>query len=82
MSRPRREITPTGNLFCPNCKQWKHISHYYPVHKNSFWWQDPKDLIWYGRPMTYCSDCAKERNKASYEAAKERDRLFGWNDGF
>lgn len=83
MGRARRYINAEGQLLCPLCEQWIHISGY-STRKLLGGGEDFIEDVWfeqngieYGKPQGYCKPCmsACSRGKAAMAVRKEKVRL-------
>ena len=77
MGRPRKVISPSGNLRCSKCGRVKHISRFYVQQKmlNGEYWFKDKDGGEWDKPTSHCRDCfGAKRVKARLDDPDQLDR--------
>jgi hypothetical protein len=74
MSRPRRLITPKGNLRCTKCQVAKHISEFYAVKRDEVWFTDMYGEEW-PKPQSWCKDCVRGHQAVRTPADAEIEEL-------
>lgn len=81
MGRARRYINDAGELLCPLCEQWVHISGYSTRkllgdgedHIADIWFE--QNGIEYGRPQGYCKPCMSAASQGVGAMARRKEKV-------
>lgn len=60
MGRRKRHMNQFGELKCPRCGEWKHITMYYISDGRICYYHDD---VAYGRPQSWCKACMLTHQK-------------------